>query len=68
MPAPGPLAALVAVELLLAALALELPLDDEPLLPHAASPSTSALDASSAPTRRAIARLDRLSDLGRLLM
>jgi hypothetical protein len=66
LPAPGPLAADAAVELLDED-ALEL-LDDELLLPHAASPTTSAPAASSAASARPFDELDRMSDLGRLLM
>jgi hypothetical protein len=64
LPAPGPLPA--ALELLDEDV-LEL-LDDELLLPHAASPAPSATAASSAPTLHPIERLDRVCGLGRLLM
>jgi hypothetical protein len=64
LPAPGPPALLELV--LLVEDAVEL-LDDE-LLPHAASPTTSALVANSIATPRPTDLLNRFSGISRLLI
>jgi hypothetical protein len=66
LPAPGPLAAVLELVLLVDAV-LEL-LDEDELLPHAASPTTSALVASSAAKLLPIEPPDLPSGVCRLLI
>jgi hypothetical protein len=66
LPAPGPLAAVVELVLLVDD-ELEL-LDEDELLPHAANPTTSALVASSAATLRPTELLHCFSGISRLLI
>src|ERR1700723_3313764 len=67
LPAPGPLAAVLELVLLVEGV-LELLDDEDELLPHAASPITSALVANSVATPRPTDLLHRTSGISRLLI